>query len=115
MEAGQAQGATMDTRGFRCPCAPDRSPGPDATPAGTGRPTRLGRPLAGLGPPPAGLGPPSGIGRASARIGRSELRKRARAPPLDGSRTVPATQSAKEPQGDIPSPETMLGQRVGPR
>src|SRR5215472_15246029 len=87
MEAGQAQGATMDTRGFRWrvrpPCASDRSPGPDATPAGTGRPARLGRPPAGLGPPSAGLGPPSGMGRPPARIGRPELRKRARAPPLD--------------------------------
>src|SRR5215472_10308043 len=87
MEAGQAQGATMDTRGFRWrvrpPCASDRSPGPDATPAGTGRPARLGRPPAGLGPASAGLGPPNGIGRPPARIGRPELRKRARAPPLD--------------------------------
>src|SRR5215472_5226880 len=60
MEVGQAQGAMMDTRGFRWrvrpPCAPGRSPGPGATPAG---------------------------------IGRSELRKRARAPPLDGSGRCP--------------------------
>src|SRR5215469_3307051 len=120
MEAGQAQGASMDTRGFRWrvrpPCAPDRSPGPDATPAGTGRPLAgLGPPSAGLGLPSAGLGLPCGMGRAPTRIGPPELRKRARAPPVDGYRTVPATQSAKEPQGDIPSPETMLGQRVGPR
>ena len=82
MEAGQAQGATMDTRGFRWrvrpPCASHRSPRRDAASADIGRP-------AGPGRPSAGLRPSDGKSREPARTGRPELRKRARAPPLDGS------------------------------
>jgi len=93
MEAGQAQGATMDTRGFRWrvrpPCASHRSPGWDAASADFGRPAGPGRSPAGGGRPPAGLGPSDDVRRASAGIGRPELHKRARAPPLDGSGRCP--------------------------
>src|SRR5215471_18675365 len=112
MEAGQAQGAMMDTRGFRWrvkpPCALGRSPAPDATPAGTRRPAALGQPS-------ADQEPPAGIGRAPALIGRPELRKRARAPPLAGSGRCPRPRARKSRRATIPSPETMLGQRVAPR
>ena len=93
MEAGQAQGATMDTRGFRWrvrpPCASHRSPRRDAASADIGRPAHPGRDTVGPGRPSAGPRPPDGMSRASVGIGRPELRKRARAPPLDGSGRCP--------------------------
>ena len=93
MEAGQAQGATMDTRRFRWrvrpPCASHRSPGRDAASAGIARPAGPGRPSAGPGTPPAGPGPSDGMSRTPAEIRHPELRKRARAPPLDGSGRFP--------------------------
>ena len=97
----------MDTRGFRWrvrpPCASHGSPKRDAAPAdigwpaGPGRPSAdPGRPLADRGRPSAdrgrllaGLGPSDGMRRAPAEIGHPELRKRARAPPLDGSGRCP--------------------------
>jgi hypothetical protein len=89
MEAGQAQGATMDTRGFRWrvrpPCASHRSPIGDAAPADIGRPVDPGRPSFGPRRPPAGLGSSGGMRWAPAEIGHPELRKRSRAPPLAGS------------------------------
>jgi len=90
----------MDTRGFRWrvrpPCASNRSPKRDTAPADIGRPAGPGRPPAGPGRPSAdpgrslaGLGPSDGMRRAPAEIGHPELRKRARAPPLDGSGRCP--------------------------